>query len=218
MRITVTRVLGGVQNRNKAQHSLVLEMALSCPFCASALPTVSSWLKHIRINHSDSPKFSLTCNLQGCKRTFRSFGTFRNHRNHIYSSHDVNSAEAGATSAEQIEDDSDDSILDDDDSFAPRNDNSTSGTHRNSAEDLKRTAAKFLLKNRETHNIPLSVMDSIVAEVQDLINIVVNESKIRLIECVSQRSVEISIKDDIERELNVANPSIAIFDDPVATG
>lgn len=78
--------------------------------------------------------------------------------------------------------------------------------------DLKSRATRFLLKNRETHNIPLSVMDSIVAEVQDLINIVVEDAKIRL-HCVSQCSEVSTIKKDIEREQAVAHPSIATFSD-----
>ena len=36
-------------------------------------------LKHIRLAHADRPDFSLQCNLQGCRRTFKRFTTFRNH-------------------------------------------------------------------------------------------------------------------------------------------
>ena len=36
--------------------------------------------------HTDEPSFHIQCNLQGCQRTFRKFGMFRNH---VYSVHDM---------------------------------------------------------------------------------------------------------------------------------
>ena len=43
------------------------------------------WLKHIRIIHADSLRFKISCQLQGCKRTFNKFLTFQNR---VYSAHD----------------------------------------------------------------------------------------------------------------------------------
>ena len=57
-----------------------------CSICAGSFATVSMLLKHIRLAHADRPDFNLQCNLQGCRRTFKRFTTFRNH---IYQHHDV---------------------------------------------------------------------------------------------------------------------------------
>lgn len=78
---------------------LSIAMGIPCPFCCSAFPIVSKWLKHIRIVHADSPRFSLTCNLDGCKRTYCNFGTFQNH---VYASHDVNSIDVLASCESEI--------------------------------------------------------------------------------------------------------------------
>ena len=58
----------------------------SCPICGAVnLPSLSMLLSHIRVIHSSEPGFSIQCNLQGCRRTFKNFSTFRNH---TYSFHD----------------------------------------------------------------------------------------------------------------------------------
>ena len=55
-----------------------------CSHCSSQLMTVSGLLRHIRLNHASDPSIRFSCNLQGCKRTFRAFKTYRNH---IYAYH-----------------------------------------------------------------------------------------------------------------------------------
>ena len=63
-----------------------------CSICAGSFTTVSMLLKHIRLAHADRPDFNLQCNIQGCKRTFKRFTTFRNH---IYQHHDVQAIAGG---------------------------------------------------------------------------------------------------------------------------
>ena len=65
---------------------------LTCPLCASPpLANLKKLLKHIRFLHADHEPFSIQCNLQGCKRTFRRLKTYENH---IYTYHDLTTLEA----------------------------------------------------------------------------------------------------------------------------
>lgn len=64
----------------------IIAPVMRCSICAGSFATVSMLLKHICLAHADRPDFSLQCNLQGCRRTFKRFTTFRNH---IYQHHDV---------------------------------------------------------------------------------------------------------------------------------
>lgn len=96
---------------------------MQCPICARSFATVSMLLKHIRLTHADRPDFNLQCNLQGCKRTFKRFTTFRNH---IYHNHDVEAITDGDCDVDDETGDSDLTssdtplfTLDDDDSEAP---------------------------------------------------------------------------------------------------
>ena len=58
-----------------------------CPLCScTSLPTISLYLTHIRISHADVPGFKIICGLQGCKRSFTDFLTYRNH---VYAHHDT---------------------------------------------------------------------------------------------------------------------------------
>lgn len=60
-------------------------MALICPLCPLMnFPTVSVLMQHIRLTHADKPNFMLQCNLQGCRRSFRKFTTYRNY---VYTFH-----------------------------------------------------------------------------------------------------------------------------------
>ena len=54
---------------------------LLCSLCPDSLVSfnVSGYVKHIQVFQSHQPHFSLTCGIRGCVRTFKNFGTFRNH-------------------------------------------------------------------------------------------------------------------------------------------
>ena len=53
---------------------------LVCSCCGDYNSTVlKDLLKHIRLQHADSPRFNIQCGLNGCSRTFKNFHTFRNH-------------------------------------------------------------------------------------------------------------------------------------------
>ena len=54
--------------------------SLFCPLCSSP-PFVNfrKLLRHIRITHADESNFNIQCSLQGCRRTFTSFNTYKIH-------------------------------------------------------------------------------------------------------------------------------------------
>ena len=43
-------------------------------------------MTHVRVMHADSPHLMIQCNLQGCKKTFK---TFTVNRNHVYCFHNA---------------------------------------------------------------------------------------------------------------------------------
>ena len=59
-------------------------MMVNCPLCESQFATVSIFMTHLKMVHSNEPNFCIQCNMQECQRMFRNFYTFHNH---IYSMH-----------------------------------------------------------------------------------------------------------------------------------
>ena len=57
-----------------------------CPCCGSRFATVSVFLTHLRLIHSNEAGFQITCGIQGCPRTYVNFHTYRNHVYSIHSS------------------------------------------------------------------------------------------------------------------------------------
>ena len=158
-----------------------------CPCCAiSSFSTLKELLRHVCLAHSDQDDFMIQCNFQGCSRTFRKLRTFENH---IYAFHDVNEG-SSSHSAELI-------IVNDEDYGYGDEHEDTEGEEVQSEADqlegeenelhniclhpitgdpeksLQQAAAFMILKTREKHKIPLSVMNSIVNDVQSLFDIAI---------------------------------------------
>ena len=55
-----------------------------CPMCSFEAATVRIILSHLRIVHSNDSRFNVTCGVDGCSRTFRTFSAFYSH---IYRQH-----------------------------------------------------------------------------------------------------------------------------------
>ena len=73
-------------------------MALACPLCPLMnFPAVSMLMQHIRLTHADKPDFMLQCNLQGCRRSFRKFTTYRNHMYTFHGSGIINEFDRGSS-------------------------------------------------------------------------------------------------------------------------
>jgi len=65
---------------------LVKYLKMICPCCGSRFATVSVFLTHLRLIHSNEAGFHITCGIQGCSRTYVNFLTYRNHVYSIHSS------------------------------------------------------------------------------------------------------------------------------------
>ena len=65
-------------------------MTARCPLCESQFATISIFMTHLKLIHSNEPNFNMQCNLQGCQRTFKNFYTYRNHVYSIHSQESVN--------------------------------------------------------------------------------------------------------------------------------
>ena len=133
--------------------------------------TLKDLLRHIRLQHADSPTFNIQCGIQNCRRTFVNFHTFRNHA-YVYhavedqpdqplrvhdddpdllsSSYDLPSGSSGADDSLQGDLESPITFLSD------------------PVSTIKRTAAVWILKVRECHQIPQSVIELIIRDIESL--------------------------------------------------
>lgn len=55
-----------------------------CPLCSFSCPSVSLLLSHLRLVHSNDPRFLVTCGIDGCTVTFKHFHSLYSH---VYRSH-----------------------------------------------------------------------------------------------------------------------------------
>lgn len=124
-------------------------------------------LFHIKFAHAHEPGFTVQCNLQGCKRTFKNFSTFRNH---VYCFHE--GIELGAVSDTNLEDAaaplSEDSDTSSSDQVSHQGNSVPIAECIVTEDTLQRAAALWILKTRDTHRIPQSVMDQMVSDLGNL--------------------------------------------------
>lgn len=176
-------------------------------------------MTHMRLLHADDPNFLIQCNLQGCKRTFRKFTVYRNH---IYAVHDTTEWSEPPL-VPTVPDDRDDPPDDRDDSlfrdigvnihtyvliiivFEPNTctsilvDVSTvdpvSSEVRDSITEsnLKAAAAKWILKHREAHRIPHSVMESVVSGADFLFKTALSEIQHQVLEKIKETAASTDV-------------------------
>lgn len=53
-------------------NRLYPSMVVTCPLWACSVPSVTLFMSHLRLIHTDNPGFSIQCNLQVCSRTLTS--------------------------------------------------------------------------------------------------------------------------------------------------
>ncbi len=123
-------------------------------------------LKHIRLVHAESPNFNIQCD---CHRTFVNFHTFRNH---IYSHHYQHSKEKPQhlttgqchESSPLLETDTESNA----DGELDLEDPALLISNDDHASTIQRAAALWILKVRECHRIPQSVIESIIKDIESL--------------------------------------------------
>ena len=57
---------------------------LHCPICSSASLSLKLYVSHLRLIHSKDPSFNIMCGVDGCREVFRAFSAFNSH---IYRHH-----------------------------------------------------------------------------------------------------------------------------------
>ena len=175
-------------------------------------------MHHIRLVHANTDGFLLQCNLQGCRRTFRNFGSYRNH---VYTYHDADTIMQDTNALDDVNGacgdggdvgTSDGDGNDDDAAIVYSSELQTIGNHDHPKdEELKRAAAVWLLKTRKLHRIPLSVMDAIILDLQASFH----QAFMHIQTCVKLKlrkaAVPESIIQDVSRELSETNAAADIF-------
>lgn len=144
-------------------------MTITCPLCPGLrFSSVKFFLKHLRLTHSDMPNFHIQCNLQGCKRTFRNL---KYYQNHIFAHYDTSVLDGTEEIVEEMTttENPQDCFSDGSDEHDPIDDSfQESSLPRSGEGELQKAAAMWILKTRECNRIPMSVIDSIIFDVQSL--------------------------------------------------
>ena len=188
-----------------------------CPLCAGCFSQYATMLKHIRLTHADEPSFSIQCNLQGCKRTFRNFRTYRNH---IYTWHDTTDLDTQEDLSLNLEEDrssdehgqfGDEDLWIDylDHSLPSRIDQPSSLTLARST--LQRASALWILKTRELHWIPYATMDTILADLQSLFGVAFDRIRHQMEQRIVAASTIVDVKQVIQEELSDSSSLVNIF-------
>ena len=173
---------------------------MKCPLCSEhSFRSFSEFLRHVRLFHADRPNFSLQCNLQGCSRTYTKFESYRNH---IYTYHDVSAIEA--EDVENIEDSDSNplevpSTTDDAASREPSEEPSI----EDGIVDIQKASAVWILKTRELHRLPLSVMDAVMVDVQSLYDALSQNSLHRVTSMLRKTGVDVSTIEQVSKEFTV---------------
>ena len=69
-----------------------------CRLCSFRTRTISEWISHLRLVHSEDDEFSVRCGINGCTREYRKCASFlthvyRHHRDVVISSSTASSAD-----------------------------------------------------------------------------------------------------------------------------
>ena len=192
---------------------LYLIQMITCPLCpATCFTTVANLLKHVRITHSDQENFCIQCNLQGCKRTFRKLKCFKNH---IYTYHDIGALEESAEEESRLDPAIGSGVFYEDSSTGmfPSSENSSDSSDIPllSETQLQRAAATWILKTRECHRIPLSVMDAVISDLQSLFQLALGEIRNRIELSLRDVAVPEQVVDHIRGELSEQSPYANVF-------
>ena len=138
-----------------------------CPLCPSVMQKLSNikdYLKHIQLFHSHQPNFFITCGIDGCMRTFKSMGSFRNHvsSRHSCTAFPDYSSSVASTSLDNDACENSSSNEDDVEEFDIGVENADSATM------LKKLSATFLLKLKEKQKLTQTSLQSIIKGVTGL--------------------------------------------------
>lgn len=175
-----------------------------CPLCGTYARNLSQLLVHMRLVHAGEPGFQVTCGVEGCPRTFRNFLTFRNH---VYAIHGAILPVAFESNA----------ILDGDEGQDQMEDGGEEGEGGRGGDDditeeaVQRAAALFILKNREGHRIPQSVMDEIVTDVGSLFHLAMCAVRQKVNATLTEAGVDEGVVKSTMEHLSDRSPFTNVF-------
>ena len=138
-----------------------------CAMCNEEKSSFAQYIKHLRLFHEHSPDFKVTCNTDGCRRSYR---RVRCLVLHVASFHKNKSGHRQALP--QVMNVSDLSELEDVEALAASECEVDSGD-RNFESTIKaceKHAALCVLKLGEKHILPVCVQQDIVHEIQDTVS------------------------------------------------
>ena len=153
-----------------------------CAMCKNRSHDFKSYMNHLNWRHQFDSKFSITCNLEGCPRTYVKFDTYRRHvsKDHkqvllsaMEENQQDNIQDTGNDPAEEMEIDetteypTDSECESDGDAVEPLV----------NCELLQKQLVLFILKNREKFVIPKSSMNEIMSDVKSLMSLAVHISQ-----------------------------------------
>ena len=174
-----------------------------CPICACCeFRTVSQLLSHIRISHADAKDFSIQCTLKNCCRTYKSFTTYRNH---VYDFHGIGQLDPTydfSSSHSVLSGESPDESLRCTNHISESIPKQSSSSEMITPSNLQKAAATWILKSREKHKLPLSVMNTLIADIQSLYDVSLSCIASRVSAIVQQAEIDIQTAELIMTELN----------------
>ena len=149
------------------------QRAYVCPMCVFEAPSVALLLSHLRLLHSNDPRFSVRCGIEpGCSYTARTFSALYSHvyRKHkqagIIRSRSSNTGLEVLASTESNHSESFEQYFDQSTSSSLSEINQAEIDHLlgTDQEKQKRASALFLLKLKESKQVSQVVIDEIISE------------------------------------------------------
>ena len=175
----------------------------NCPCCGefSAL-SVSSTLTHIRLAHSDDPGFQLSCNFEGCSRTFRQFTTYRNHLYSIHPNIFRTPSSSEVVSRGGLSSGPDSSSNDDHDpnpeDMLDVCDADVHDDPKITEESIKRAVATWILKVRERYTLTQVAVERIIQDLDSLFEISLQDLHEKISKCLQHAGVSTSVCTEVD--------------------
>ena len=184
---------------------------MECSLCETRLPSLASYISHLRLVHATDPNFSIKCGINHCSSDFKSFGGFNSH---VYRHH--RDTLGLVKSDQELPDPGNGSVANDSHSntidlpLSPHGSSSFQVESDNqfpepqpmvydiwhllgiSQEQQKRTAASFLLKLREVCRVSEKSIGDIIDGTTHLFNQAFMVSKAEISDTLGCDGIDVS--------------------------
>lgn len=182
---------------------------------------MGSLLSHVRLIHADSPNFHVHCGLQKCSRTFKNFGTYRNHLYTFHKDVEKDVDIPSIASGEQTESYNPCNSpvlgsLEMEDGFGTQqqvshSQSSPMNKHDHFLKNIQMAAGKWILKVREVNRLPISVVDGLLEDTQSLYRLALSHTRDRVADLLTKADVQDSVVSEIMKELSDNSPVSSLF-------